>query len=255
MPSSTNAIISSSKISFFLSERSLNLWNASFNWLSETSYPSSLNFDLKAWRPECFPITKVDLFNPTDSGVIISYVPECLSIPSWWIPDSWANALAPTIALLGWTEKPVIADKSLDDLVITSVFIFVVNGNKSFLVLIAITTSSNEVLPALSPIPFIVHSICLAPSFTAAKELATARPKSLWQWTLNTALSILGTLFLNILIKEPNSSGIAYPTVSGIFIVEAPAFIAPSTHLHKKSWSVLEPSSGLHSTSSTLFLA
>ena len=73
----------------------------------------------------------------------------------------------------------MIADKSLEDLVITSVFIFVEYGNKSFLVLIAITTSSKEVFPALSPIPLIVHSICLAPSLRDAKEFATARPKSL----------------------------------------------------------------------------
>ena len=32
--------------------------------------------------------------------------------PSWWIPDSCANALAPTIALLGWTAKPVRYDTS-----------------------------------------------------------------------------------------------------------------------------------------------
>ena len=32
-------------------------------------------------------------------------------MPSWWMPDSWAKALAPTMALLGCTEKLVIADK------------------------------------------------------------------------------------------------------------------------------------------------
>ena len=43
----------------------------------------------------------------------------------------------------------------------------------------AITTSSKAVLPARSPNPFIVHSICLAPPSTAAKEFAVAMPKSL----------------------------------------------------------------------------
>ena len=168
-----------------------------------------MSFDLKACLPECLPITKVDLFKPTDSGVIISYVPACFNIPSWWIPDSCAKAFAPTIALFGCTENPVIADNNLEDLVITSVLILVEYGSKSFLVLIAITTSSKDVFPARSPIPFIVHSICLAPALREAKELATARPKSLWQCTLNTALSILGTLFFNIFIKDPNSSGTA----------------------------------------------
>jgi len=30
-----------------------------------------------------------------------------LITPSWWIPDSWANALAPTTALFGWIANPV----------------------------------------------------------------------------------------------------------------------------------------------------
>ena len=59
------------------------------------------------------------------------------------------------------------------------VLIFVWKGIKSFLVFIAITISSSAALPALSPIPFIVHSTCLAPATTPAKEFATARPKSL----------------------------------------------------------------------------
>ena len=45
----------------------------------------------------------------------------------------------------------------------------------------AITTSSKLALPARSPKPFIVHSTWRAPPITAANELATAMPKSLWQ--------------------------------------------------------------------------
>src|SRR5438034_1201938 len=51
-------------------------------------------------------------------------------------------------------------------------------------VLIAITTSSIDVLPARSPMPFTVHSTCRAPFCTAASEFATAMPRSLWQWAL-----------------------------------------------------------------------
>ena len=96
----------------------------------------------------------------------------------------------------------------------------------------AITTSSRAAFPALSPIPFIVHSICLAPAITPAKELATAKPRSLWQWVERVALSILGTLFNSVSIIFLNSDGTVYPTVSGILIVLAPDLIASSTVLH-----------------------
>ena len=76
-------------------------------------------------------------------------------------------------------EKPVAFDTIFDALLKRVVLIPVSYGNKSGLVLIAITTSSKAALPALSPKPFIVHSICLAPACTPAKEFATARPKSL----------------------------------------------------------------------------
>ncbi len=41
-----------------------------------------------------------------------------------------------------------------------------------------------------------VHSIWRAPSCTAARLLATASPKSLWQWTLRTIFSTPRTCFL-----------------------------------------------------------
>ena len=69
------------------------------------------------------------------------------------------------------------------------------DANKSSLVFIAITISSSAALPALSPIPLIVHSICLTPADKPDKAFATANPRSLWQWAEIIALSILGTLF------------------------------------------------------------
>ena len=33
--------------------------------------------------------------------------------PSWWMPDSWAKALAPTMALFGCTGKPVMPGHEL----------------------------------------------------------------------------------------------------------------------------------------------
>ena len=78
---------------------------------------------------------------------------------------------------LNW--KPVAFETILEALLINSVLIPVLYGIKSFLVLIAITTSYKAALPALSPIPLIVHSICLTPSETPANAFATAKPRSL----------------------------------------------------------------------------
>ena len=55
------------------------------------------------------------------------------------------------------------------------------------------TISSRAALPARSPIPLIVHSTCRAPASMAARLLATARPRSLWQWVLMTARPMFGT--------------------------------------------------------------
>ena len=65
------------------------------------------------------------------------------------------------------------------------------------------TISSSEQLPARSPMPLMVHSTCPAPSSTAARLLATARPRSLWQWTLITALSMFGTRSRSVRITSP----------------------------------------------------
>ena len=35
-------------------------------------------------------------------------------MPSWWMPDSWAKAFLPTIALLYWTGKAETADTSFE---------------------------------------------------------------------------------------------------------------------------------------------
>ena len=44
-------------------------------------------------------------------------------------------------------------------------------------------TSSMATLPALSPIPLTVECTMVAPASMAARVLAVARPRSLWQWT------------------------------------------------------------------------
>ena len=73
----------------------------------------------------------------------------------------------------------------------------------------AMTTSSMEALPARSPRPLMVHSAWRAPFMMAARVLATARPRSLWQCTEITALWILGMCSTRYLIMAPNSWGMA----------------------------------------------
>jgi hypothetical protein len=58
----------------------------------------------------------------------------------------------------------------------------------------AITTPSSEALLARSPMPLMVHSTCRAPALTAAREFATARPRSLWQCTETVICSMPGYL-------------------------------------------------------------
>src|SRR5690606_41034455 len=99
------------------------------------------------------------------------------------MPDSWAKALAPTMALFGCTGKPVMLDTRRDVLRMCSVTIPVSTWNTSWRVRKAMTISSSAALPARSPRPLMVHSTWRAPAVTAASELATASPRSLWQCT------------------------------------------------------------------------
>ena len=136
-------------------------------------------------RPESLPTDSREPERPTDCGVMISYVSGFLSTPSWWMPDSWANALRPTIALFGWTAKPVRYETRRLALLICSVATRLPPaGTAVGRVRSAMTTSSSEALPARSPRPLIVTSTWRAPAWTAASVLAVARPRSLWQWTL-----------------------------------------------------------------------
>ena len=75
-------------------------------------------------------------------------------------------------------------------------------------VLIAITTSSKLALPARSPKPLMVHSTWRAPFITAANELATAMPKSLWQCVLQITLSEFLTRVIKVAMRSPQGAGI-----------------------------------------------
>ena len=122
---------------------------------------------------------------------MISYVSGFLSTPSWWMPDSWANALRAHDRLVGLDDEAgEVADQAA--------------GGRDLLGLDAASPGSGtapgasggpsrpprgEALPARSPRPLIVTSTWRAPAWTAASVLAVARPRSLWQWTLTTAAS------------------------------------------------------------------
>ena len=129
-------------------------------------------------------------------------------IPSWWMPLSWAKALAPTIALFAWTAMPVMPLTIRLARVISVATTPVVNGMTSRRTASAIAISSTAALPARSPMPLTVASTCRAPAMTAASVFATARPRSLWQWVENTASPALGT-------RRRTSRNIA-PYVSGV---------------------------------------
>ena len=131
----------------------------------------------------------------------------------------------------------------------------VVRPVTSCLVRIAITISSRDVLPALSPRPFIVHSTCLAPPSTPARAFAVAMPRSLWQWTENITFSAPLTLYLTSSISSRISPGVVYPTVSGRLMVVAPLAIATSTTFLRNSGSLLVASSAENSMLEQYFFA
>src|SRR5712691_833250 len=73
------------------SARSLNRRKARSSSPRSSLKPRSAHARANAWRPECFPSGSV-MRAPTSNGSMIWYVRSSLSIPSWWMPASWANA-------------------------------------------------------------------------------------------------------------------------------------------------------------------
>ena len=90
-------------IVFLRSAISLKRLKAVLSAWPSTSMPRFSSAWRSAWRPECLPSTSELAARPTLVASMISNVVRSLSTPSWWIPDSCANALRPMIALLGWT--------------------------------------------------------------------------------------------------------------------------------------------------------
>mmetsp|Transcript_25885 Transcript_25885/g.67119 ORF Transcript_25885/g.67119 Transcript_25885/m.67119 type:complete len:280 (+) Transcript_25885:658-1497(+) len=200
--------------------------------------------------------------NPIDSGVMISYVCLFLIMPSWWMPLSCWKALAPTMALWGWTAMPVYSLTMFDVGVMWTGSIPVRKSGPSPqgpfapkcvgpLRARAMTTSSRAALPARSPIPLIVHSIWRAPCAAPAIELAVLSPRSFWQCVENTTRSAFSpNPSRSCWIRGPNSHGTFHPVVSGIFNVVAPASTTADNTLIKNSGSERPASSGENSISS-----
>ena len=111
------------------------------------------------------------------------------------------------MALLYCTENPLTVATSRLACMIRVVSMPVRYGMMSLRTRIAITTSSIAVLPARSPRPLIVHSICRAPASTAASALAVAMPRSLWQWVAMVIASIPGTRSSSIRMISALSRG------------------------------------------------
>ncbi len=82
-------------------------------------------------------------------------------------------------------------------------------GMASWRVRSAITASSSDAFPARSPMPLMVHSSCRTPAWMAARELATARPRSLWLCVESTTPSAPGTRSRSIVKMRRMSSGTA----------------------------------------------
>ncbi len=101
----------------------------------------------------------------------------------------------------------MIWDTSFEEGTIWVASMRVSTGNTSDRVRTAITTSSSEALPARSPSPLTVHSTWRAPASTAARELATAMPRSLWQWVDQTTLSEFGTRSISVRMRSPHNEG------------------------------------------------
>ncbi len=87
------------------------------------------------------------------------------------MPLSCANAFRPTIALLYCTGNDVAAATSFEARVSIAASILVKYGSLSLRTRIAITTSSSAALPARSPMPLMVHSICRAPPRDAGQRI------------------------------------------------------------------------------------
>ena len=85
------------------------------------------------------------------------------------------------MAWFAWTAMPVYRATILLVRMICFVSTVQCTGKCCGRVRSAMTTSSSEVLPARSPSELRVTSTCRAPAPTAARELAVARPRSLWQ--------------------------------------------------------------------------
>ena len=65
--------------------------------------------------PECLPSTRRVPSQPTSVGSMISYVVRFFSMPSWWMPASWANAFAPNDRLVRLNRNAgQSADESAD---------------------------------------------------------------------------------------------------------------------------------------------
>lgn len=140
-------------------------------------------------------------------------------MPCTWIPLSCENALSPMIGLLGGIGMLNMFEINLLVGFSRFVFILVLYPRRKCSI---VTTSSSAAFPALSPYPFATTCAPSAPACIADIVFATASPKSLWQCT--SIGTLLPMFFLMYFTSSAILSGVITPTVSGMFIMSAPAF-------------------------------
>src|SRR3990172_612909 len=115
-------------------------------------------------------------------------------IPSWWMPEGWANAFGPTMALFLWTGSPMRADTILLVFMISFMLIPVRRFPKiSFRVWIARTTSSRAAFPSPSPIPFTLRP-CFHDRLDGPAQEVEVRPRGVLGGELHVGTEGAGIL-------------------------------------------------------------
>jgi hypothetical protein len=113
-------------------------------------------------------------------------------MPSWWMPLSCANAFRPTMALLYCTGNEVALATTFEARVSIAVSIRCGTAARRAGLDRHHDLLEGRVAGALADA--VDGALDLPrPARTPASEFATAMPRSLWQWTENTAWSEFGT--------------------------------------------------------------
>ena len=180
---------------FLRSAISLKRLNALLSAWPETSKPSSSSACCSAWRPECLPSTIALASRPTVRRVHDLVGRALLEHAVLVDAGLVRERVAPDDRLVGLHRRSRSGARPGGWCARSRVVSMPVcrPPTSAPRVCSSITISSSEALPARSPMPLIAHSTWRAPASTPANELATASPRSSWQWTETTTSRRPGT--------------------------------------------------------------